>query len=305
MHDRTTINVAVPPLVRGSGYLVAFIVICVLSFPAYAQQDMSARLNRLENEIQTLRVSQIEADVATLTGKIEQQNFILRQFQERIEKVLADLEMRVGDVETRTGSGAAAKRPGMQGFDTRLQATPSREFAVDAPAMSSGQASGAVPSDVVKPGTEPGQANGHLGSLMQSPTGTFSAAGNTPADAYEQAFGMMRDKDYAGAEKSFEGFLARYPGHDLAANAKYWLGETFYVRGNYERAARIFAEAYQLYPKGPKGPDNLLKLALSLNGLGKKDDACLTLVQLIREYPSGAGPVLARAKRERANLGCK
>lgn len=306
---------------------VAALCLTLLPAVAFAQQDADARLNRLENEIQTLsravfrdemptsekmqdmsgagganqagqagldlRISQLEMELATLTGKFEQQNFELRQMQERIEKTLADFDLRLTEVESR-GRGlptaTAQPRPVMQGFDTRLQATPSQEIPV------------AMPDAPAAP-TPAGQ----LGSLNQSPDGEFSAAGNTAADVYEQAFALLRDKNYDAAEKSFTDFLTRYPGHDLAANAKYWLGETFYVRGNFERAARVFAEAYQLYPKGPKGPDNLLKLSLSLNGMGKKDDACLALTQLKQEYSAGAGaaPVLARADREWTNMGCK
>jgi TolA-binding protein len=90
----------------------------------------------------------------------------------------------------------------------------------------------------------------------------------------------------------------------LSANAKYWLGESWYVRNNFERAARIFAESYQQAPKGPKGPDNLLKLALSLNGMGKKEEACLTLGQLKKEYGASTSPILARAAQEGGRIGC-
>lgn len=305
------------------------VCLAALSGPSFAQQEADARLNRLENEIQTLsravfrnelppqdqmqamsgagtganpaaqanlelRISQLEMEVSTLTGKLEQQNFELRQIQEKFDKAMADLDMRVTEAESRgtaTAGTAPAQRSAMamQGFDTNLQDVPP----APAPAQP-GQA---------QPATAAGAQQ--LGSLTQSPDGKFNSSGDAPADAYEQAYARMRDKDYDAAEKGFTDFLARYPGHDLAANAKYWLGETYYVRGNFERAARVFAEAYQLYPKGPKGPDNLLKLALSLNGLGKKDDACLTLTQLKREYPVGAAPVLARADREWTNIGCK
>lgn len=304
--------------------MMVFGCLALLPSTAFAQQNEEARLNRLENEIQTLsravfrdelppqekmqdmsggdanpavqanldlRLSQFEMEMATLTGKFEQQSFEIRQMQERIEKVLADMEMRIGEAEAHGRAAAPAQpRPAMQGFDTRLQATPSQEIPV------------AVPD---APASAEAPVAGQLGSLTQSPQGTFSASGNTAADVYEQAFALLRDKNYDAAEKAFDDFLTSYPGHDLSANAKYWLGETFYVRGNFERAARVFAEAYQLYPKGPKGPDNLLKLALSLNGMGKKDDACLTLAQLKREYPAGATPVLARADSESAHMGCK
>ncbi|HEY8192029.1 MAG TPA: tol-pal system protein YbgF [Alphaproteobacteria bacterium] len=290
---------------------------------------MSDRVNRLENEIQTLsravfkgempppgamqsmtgagdtktaaamevRISQLEGEIASLTGKLEQQSFDIRQFQERVEKELAALKMAAPAVDP-----SAQRRPLLQSdYDTEPDFKGPEGLSTDLPPQPASDDMTAADA----PASPDTAVTGQLGSLAQSPDGDFSAAGNTPADLYEQAFARMRDKDYATAEKTFTVFLEKYPKHDLAANAKYWLGETHYVRGQFDRAARVFAEAYQLYPKGPKGPDNLLKLALSLNGMGKKDDACLAFTQLKREYPSGAAPVLARAEKEAANIGCK
>ena len=80
--------------------------------------------------------------------------------------------------------------------------------------------------------------------------------------------------------------------------------ESFYVRRQYERAARIFAEGYQSYPKSSKAPDNLLKLGLSLGGMGNTHDACVALAQLKKEYASERTPVMRRADQEFSRLGC-
>ena len=55
-----------------------------------------------------------------------------------------------------------------------------------------------------------------------------------PQQLYEQAYGYLLQKDYGAAESGFEDFLKRHPNHQLAGNAQYWLGETFYVRGQYQ-----------------------------------------------------------------------
>ncbi len=296
------------------------VLMTVLAFPAFAQQDTQSRINRLENEIQTLsravfkgeqpppgafqdtagaatqaqtdsRLSQMEEDLRALTGRVEQIDYDNRRFQEGEEKVLKSLELRLSDMEARMGGVEPQPAPMEKtGLNTTMHLT--------APPAE-------MPLAVVNNNPDaPAPANaptvGEIGTLHSAPVP--EAADST--GLYEQAFAMLQDRDYDGAERSFTAFLKRYPDDKLSGNAKYWLGETFYVRGNFERAARVFAEAYQQFPKGPKGPDNLLKLALSLNGMGKKDDACLTLAQLRREYPSGAGPVLARADQEATAMGC-
>ncbi len=95
-----------------------------------------------------------------------------------------------------------------------------------------------------------------------------------------------------------------HPEDPLAGNAKYWLGETFYVRGDFRNAAVTFAEGFQRYPDSTKAPDNLLKLGMSLAQLEKKDDACGAFGELLKRYPDATASILQRATRERERLGC-
>ncbi|MGB0720528.1 MAG: tol-pal system protein YbgF, partial [Bdellovibrionales bacterium] len=117
-------------------------------------------------------------------------------------------------------------------------------------------------------------------------------------------FALVKSNQFDQAENGFKAFLAAYPDHVLAGNAKYWLGETYYVRGSFEQAARMFAEGYQQFPQGAKAADNLLKLGLSLSAMGKAEDACIALAQIQKEGFKGVGPVLRRAEQESAKLGC-
>ena len=40
-------------------------------------------------------------------------------------------------------------------------------------------------------------------------------------------------------------FVKLHPKEALASNARYWLGETFYVRAAYVQAAEVFLEGFQ------------------------------------------------------------
>jgi tol-pal system protein YbgF len=125
-----------------------------------------------------------------------------------------------------------------------------------------------------------------------------------PQAAYDTAFDQLRQMNYPAAESAFSEFLQLYPDNRLAGNAKYWLGETYYVRGDYETAAVVFAEGYQDFPDSGKAPDNLLKLGMSLANLGSTQDACATFGELQRRYPNAAPTILQRASRESSRLGC-
>ncbi len=76
------------------------------------------------------------------------------------------------------------------------------------------------------------------------------------------------------------------------------------MRDKYKEAATVFAEGYQKAPKGGKAPDNLLKLALSLDKLGKPKESCLTLAQLAKDFGDAPASIKRRADQERGKLNC-
>jgi len=127
---------------------------------------------------------------------------------------------------------------------------------------------------------------------------------DTATARYEQAFAALKLKQYEESRKGFEEFVKDKPNHILAPNAKYWLGETFYAEGQFKQAARTFAEGFQAYPKSAKSPDILLKLGMSLAQLGKTSDACVALSQLPVKFPAGPESVLQRGEAEMDKLGC-
>ncbi len=285
--------------------------------PAAAQStnDLVNRLNRMENELQTLnravykgeapprgslsfgdgpaasadaqvRLQQLEIELRDMRGKMEQQDHEIRQMKSQLERTLSDLEVRLDDA----GNGGAAP----SGSASRYTASPSPS---PAPVSADGGDDFTWSSGTARQGS--------LGQLGRNGTATRADAGaQSAAAAYENAFALIKNGQYKSAEKAFQKFLNENPSHALSGNAKYWLGESYYVRGDYAQSARVFAEGYKQYPKGAKAPDNLLKLGLSLAGMGNKDDACVALGQLTKEYAAGSLPVLRRAEQEMKKLSC-
>jgi tol-pal system protein YbgF len=125
-----------------------------------------------------------------------------------------------------------------------------------------------------------------------------------PKQLYETAYGYLLQQDYGAAETAFDDFLRKYPSDSLSGNAQYWLGESFYVRGQYKQAASAFLKGYQTYGKSAKAPDSLLKLAMSLDKLGQKDAACSSYGELGTRFPTAAPHIKSRATSERQRLGC-
>ena len=128
--------------------------------------------------------------------------------------------------------------------------------------------------------------------------------GADPKQLYETAYGYLLQRDYGAAQAAFDDFLKRYPSDSLSGNAQYWLGESYFVRGQYKAAAGSFLKGYQSYAQSAKAPDSLLKLAMSLDRLGQKDAACSSYAELSTKFPSAPQSVKARAQSERQRVGC-
>jgi tol-pal system protein YbgF len=121
---------------------------------------------------------------------------------------------------------------------------------------------------------------------------------------YQQGYGAILQKDYAAAEDAFRQLIDSHPDDPLAGDAQYWIGETYYLRGQYKKAADAFLTGYKKYKSGQKAPDSLLKLAMSLAELGQKEAACSTLDELKTKYPQAPKDVSDEAKIWREKTGC-
>ncbi|MBE6449458.1 MAG: tol-pal system protein YbgF [Alphaproteobacteria bacterium] len=122
--------------------------------------------------------------------------------------------------------------------------------------------------------------------------------------AYNAAYDLLKDLKYEQAQIALSEFLEKYPEHELAGNAQYWLGETFYVRRMYEDAAIAFATGFKKYKNSTKSADNLLKLGLSMQQLDKKKEACTAFKSLKKEFSTASSLILTRADNEAKKLGC-
>ena len=127
----------------------------------------------------------------------------------------------------------------------------------------------------------------------------------SPEEVYQRAYNILSKGNYEAAEVAFIEFIKDYSDHNLTSNAYYWLGETFYVRKNYQLAAYNFAAGYKKFPRGSKAADQLLKLGISLYTLNKNTEACATFIKLDEEFSNAPSRISNRAKTFKEKLDCK
>ena len=126
----------------------------------------------------------------------------------------------------------------------------------------------------------------------------------SPIEQYNFATSLLKQGDYSTAERALREFVLQNPENKMAGNAQYWYAETFRIRQLYTDAASAYLEGYQKYPKSEKAAINLLKLGVSLVQIGEKDQGCLMITGVKKEYPKAKQSVLQKAKYEEKKFEC-
>ena len=280
-----------------------------------------------------VRMDRLEQQMRDLTGRVEDMTNNVNQLRQRLEQVNSDIDVRLGQ-----GQGAGQGQASAEAPPPRRAAAgeppPVTNAAAAMPYGRPGPSDAAPPPDqsasfgtLTPPGTPYGSSSGgapgpapdrpypgptqltprsaSAGSSGASrPPGSETLPSGSTSAQYNTAFGLLRRADYPAAEDALRNFVRQHPKDPLAGNAQYWLGESFYARGRYSEAAAIFAEGYQRYPRGPKAPDGLLKLGMSLARANQKHNACIALMQLDHDFPHSGSAIKDRAAQEKKRLGC-
>ncbi len=120
-----------------------------------------------------------------------------------------------------------------------------------------------------------------------------------PEAEYQAAFNLLKDGKYDEAAAALREFLARYPRHELAPNALYWLGEAHYVRRDFPAALAAFKSLLDTYPGTRKAPDALLKVGYCQYELKQPGPARATLARVVQEFPDTPAAAEAKARLDR------
>jgi tol-pal system protein YbgF len=143
------------------------------------------------------------------------------------------------------------------------------------------------------------------GAIAERPGPSVAATSvGNPRSDFDAAYASFSQKQYDQAEMGFRRFLQSNPRDKLVPEATFWLGETYLQRSRYREAAEQFLNVSAEHPDAAKAPDALLRLGISLNGIGAKDRACAVFAELDRKYPQASAPVRQASDREQKRIKC-
>ena len=302
----------------------SFVVLSIFISPLHADEDTLAILEKLKQDVKTLekavysqssenitntssvlsnndedvltrhllKLSEIEQQFQQLTNKFEEINFKIDKLSSRLSKVQADNQLRFQELEVGNSNNVVTSKT-----EKNL------------PGSSQPQDLGAISyketetKDLV-------QKTQSIETTSSVVTENFVTEEKilpktNPKDQYNFATSLLKQGDYTTAERALREFVIDNPEHNLAGNAQYWYAETFRIRQLYTDAASAYLEGYQKYPKSEKAAINLLKLGVSLVQIGEKDQGCLMIKGVKKEYPKAKQSVLQKAKYEEKKFDCQ
>jgi tol-pal system protein YbgF len=298
-----------------------------------AQSERSGKGDVVLAQAMDPRVGQLEEQIRSLNGRIEEMSYQILQMQEQLRKTQEDNEYRFQEIEG--GKGGASGKSGA--LDKPLdggsadQQTASNQVPADDTAGADtlgtpDDGTGAQPQelgsikfdengnpvgaeanpDIDNQSASVGTDNtlpGVDGGLPQASQNSTASLDN-PDDLYQAAYGHVLSGDYQVAEREFRDYLDIFPTGEKAADANFWLGEAQYSQGNFNDAAKTFLNAHQTFGKSKKAPEMLLKLGMSLAALDNRETACATLREVNKRYPNASKAVKTKVSSEQSRLSC-
>lgn len=229
-----------------------------------------------------------DADVVTtpppvVDARVGDMQTTMTELLERID-VLNDRIARLEQQVAATRVAAPASRPEPAAAAT----SPALGVANEATAESSPIAAAAQPRATPAPAAQvtPPPASGALASARI-------------ADSYRDAIMLYGKGRITEARNAFQQVLDADPNGELADNALYWIGETWFAAGKYTDAMRYYGRVVNEFGDQNKAPDALYKMAMAQAKTGDIALARQTLQQVVQRYPYSSTAGSAKRELER------
>ena len=247
-----------------------------LAAPADAQR-------RRDREV----LEELETRVGVLEGQIRADNVVaLINAQDELRREIQALRDIVERLDEDLRRNAELRRSQFAVLEARLAALEAARLSQGPGGLPDAGAQDARPGDAPLPATD---ASVGLLPGSEAPDGIASGS----QENYQQARALLGEGRYEDAAAEFLRYLEAGEDSMLAANARYWLGETYYVQGRYEQAGAEFSRVVSEFPDSGKVADALLKLGYTQDERGDTAAAMLTLERVRQDFPGADAANLA------------
>lgn len=153
----------------------------------------------------------------------------------------------------------------------------------------------------ITPAPVPSSATRTTTPPASTPAGAVSRAlrGAELAELYRAAIVHFGSNRVAEARAGFQRVFDADPSGELADNALFWIGETYFAAGDFTSAISHYRRVSQQYGDQNKAPDAVYKLALAYAKTGDLALARQTFQEVITRYPYSTSAASSKAELER------
>ncbi len=249
-------------------HLLPAIFILIVTGACGVQSDLTNLKNdttHLRAQMQVMREEiALQEDIDSLRVHIVRLEALVRYQTDEMLSMRADMGQRVGALESR-----------LQTLTTRITES-DRQFSALVRRLESLQVQLSVPA---RPDTSGAQ------------TASFD-----PGELYDLALRDYQRGDYDVAVRQFTQYIEYFPDSDLADDAQFYIGDSYYTQSLYTPALDAYEKLLDTYPDGSKVPATLLKIAFIKLARNEPSEARSYLERVIGEFPDAEEAQLARMR---------
>lgn len=215
---------------------------------------------RLGNDVLRTQIANLNSTVSNIRGEIAQVRGEVETVRHRIDRVsrqrqgispeIEDLQGRIGKIEQHLLPPSWSRPP--------------------------------LPTAPIPPG--------EIFEPVLPPDAVLTDPPSVPVDTqraqeeYATALQLLRQEDHDRAVQQFRNFQRSYPTSEMADDAQYWIGESYFIQEDYNRSILELNDVLK-YRRGDKRPNALVRQAEAFLEIGDRTDARLILRKVINDYP--------------------
>lgn len=161
---------------------------------------------------------------------------------------------------------------------------------------------------LLQPPTTPVGAPGTDPAVPGAPPAAGAPAGAvalppSPKALYDQAIGNFAANRLALAIEGFQEVIDRFPNNtDLAADAQFGIGDSYYYQGKHQEALSAYQLVITKYKDSRRVPEAMFAQGLCYERLGRKDEAVRVYTSLMKSFTDSTAALQATQALKRLNI---
>lgn len=238
---------------------------------ALSSLPLSARVTRLEQQMQNIvranvpsQVSSLQQQIQQLSGELQVQQHDIKLLNQQMRNFYQDLSNQIKQLKNMSSSDDSNSGPPAHNSSSQLP-----------------NAQEVAPT---------GPAKKKVTTGAKTPVNEFQVAAS---DRYKAALNALMKNKLDVAEKGFNNYINDYPDGHFILNAHYWLGEIYVQKRSLSSALKQFTIVIKKFPNSSKVADAKVKIGIIHAALGDTAKARVEFRKVQQQYPGTTAAQLA------------